>query len=251
MSGQYQPQLPLPNPLSAHKKISGIWPEKPPIDHLHVFISLPIDQSPAKRPRLDDNDGIEGQAKRSKGEGESMLQCRSSSSLFFSLEDEEDHLPWLKELRSKIWGGVKPSLIRTVTVTEADYDALQKRLNGLSDDKSIELAKLNFLQSLSTTSASPNLNLDDESSEEEVENDDLKETVIHKLFPSVFRYLDLTSLGLKNGVTNRFPVPMLYRQEYEDMTNLIGGESRRSKGSAIVTGQPGTGEFLVSLFHRI
>jgi hypothetical protein len=174
---------------------------------------------------------------------------------FFSLEDKEDkedkedHLPWLRELRSRIWGGHKTTLIRTVTVTEADYDALQKRLNGLHDDKSIELAKLNFLQSLSTTLAPPNL--DDEGSEEEVENDDLGETDIHKLFPSVFRYLDLTSLGLENEVTSRFPVPMLYRQEYEDMTNLIDSGSRRSRGSVIVTGQPGTGEFLVSLFHII
>jgi hypothetical protein len=49
--GRYQPQLSLPEPLYAMDTISDVWPERPPNNRLHVFISLP---SEAKRPRLDD-----------------------------------------------------------------------------------------------------------------------------------------------------------------------------------------------------
>jgi hypothetical protein len=49
-AGQYQPQLP-PKPLSAQKRISGVWPNLPPDDHLHVYIGLPTELSGGKRPR--------------------------------------------------------------------------------------------------------------------------------------------------------------------------------------------------------
>jgi hypothetical protein len=160
---------------------------------------------------------------------------------FFSLED---HYPWLEELHSKIWGGAKTTLIRTVKVTEEDYKLLKRNLNGLRDRRDVKLAKLEILKSLSTMTAPSNL-------QDEVENDDSEATDNHNLFPSVFTYLDLASLELKEKVTSRFPLPLLVRQDYKDMTKLIDDEPRDSEGSVIVSGQPGTGEFLVSLFHRI
>ena len=39
-AGHYQPQLPLPKPLSDRSRISSIWPESPLNDHLHLFIGL-------------------------------------------------------------------------------------------------------------------------------------------------------------------------------------------------------------------
>jgi len=184
-AGQYQPQSLLPESLFAMDTISDVWPESPPKKHLHVFISLPIELSPAiartaaslaelspaKRPRLDDR-RPEGWGQRRKVEVD---------------RNPPLDLPWLRELHSKIWNRIdlKRTLFRTVKVTKADYEALQQLLNGLRDCNTV---KLNFLQSLSTTDDLPNLG-DDEGSEAEVEdnNDDLEETVIDKLFPSVFK----------------------------------------------------------------
>jgi hypothetical protein len=67
-AGQYQPQLP-PKPLSARERISDVWPNLPPDDHLHVFISLPT----GKRPRSSSDAEEEEEAKRTKPDGESML----------------------------------------------------------------------------------------------------------------------------------------------------------------------------------
>jgi len=46
-------------------------------------------------------------------------------------------------------------------------------------------------------------------------------------------------------------LPLLLCQEYEHISELIKSKSQDSGGSVIVNGQPGTGEFLVSLSHRI
>jgi hypothetical protein len=160
--------------------------------------------------------------------------------IFFSI----DMLLWLRELHSKIWGGTETTLTRTVEVTEADYVALKERLNGLHDQTGVQLAKCNLLRSLPAKKASSNV-------QDDVEKDDSEASDNHKLFPSVFTYLDLSPLELKAEVTSRFPLPILVRQDYKDMTKLIDGQSPDALGSVIVSGQPGTGEFLVSLFHRI
>jgi len=152
--------------------------------------------------------------------------------------------PWLTELHSKIWNRVDltQTLTRTVEVTEAHYTDLQRSLNGLHKRTAIDLVKLNILHSL--REAVPSL-------QDEVESDVSEARDNHKLFPSVFKYLDLAPLGLKAEVTSRFPLPLLIREDYEDMTKLIDKEPQDNSGSVIVSGQPGTGEFLVSLFHRI
>ncbi|KAF8257274.1 hypothetical protein EI94DRAFT_1692741 [Lactarius quietus] len=143
--------------------------------------------------------------------------------------------PWLTELHSKIWNRVDltQTLTRTVEVTEAHYTALQHRLNGLHDRMAINLVKLNILHSL--REAVPSL-------QDEVESDVSEARDNHKLFPSVFKYLDLAPLGLKAEVMSRFPLPLLIREDYEDMTKLIDKEPQNNSGSVIVSGQPGTGE---------
>ena len=67
-------------------------------------------------------------------------------------------------------------------------------------------------------------------------------------FPFTLKFLDLTSLGLKH-VSSRMPSLLFVRQEYDDITALI--EHRFKNGSVVISGQPGTGEVLVSLSHRI
>ena len=73
---------------------------------------------------------------------------------------------------------------------------------------------------------------------------------IDSLFPFTLRFLDLTTLGL-NNVPPRLPSPLFLRQEYDDISVLIKREPQNAYGSVMVTGQPGTGEILVSLSHRI
>jgi len=68
-----------------------------------------------------------------------------------------------------------------------------------------------------------------------------------KIFPFTLRFLDLSTLNLKN-VPERLPPLLLLRQEYDDITALIGPHT---EDSVVVSGQPGTGEVLVSLSHRI
>ncbi|KAF8273634.1 hypothetical protein EI94DRAFT_1676237 [Lactarius quietus] len=143
--------------------------------------------------------------------------------------------PWLTELHSKIWNRVDltQTLTRTVEVTEAHYTDLQRSLNGLHKRTAIDLVKLNILHSL--REAVPSL-------QDEVESDVSEARDNHKLFPSVFKYLDLAPLGLKAEVTSRFPLPLLIREDYEDMTKLIDKEPQDNSGSVIVSGQPGTGK---------
>jgi hypothetical protein len=53
--------------------------------------------------------------------------------------------------------------------------------------------------------------------------------------------MDLSSLKLKKPPP-RIPVPLLIRQEYHVITNLLNKLPEGDAGSAIVSGQPGTGE---------
>jgi hypothetical protein len=71
-AGQYQPPL-LPEPLFAQERISDVWPNPPPDDHIHVFIGLPTELSGGKRPRSSSDAEEEEEAKRTKPDCESML----------------------------------------------------------------------------------------------------------------------------------------------------------------------------------
>jgi len=166
-------------------------------------------------------------------------------------------LPWLEDLRSRIWGHkeLRPQIFRTVKVTRAHYNVLQRRLKELYADRDSPgyngtkanclQIQLDFLRSLPQHSGGHNGRVShgdgsEESSEGEIES----------LFPSIINYLDLSTLGLKEKVPNRLPLPLLIRQEYQDITDLI--EKAHNDGmSVIVSGQPGIGELFVSLSHRI
>ena len=100
----------------------------------------------------------------------------------------------------------------------------------------------------------PNSNedrVDDESRmdvDEPVPNNDGGSTIT---FPFTFEYLDLSTLGLSRDRENRLPWPLLIRQEYVHISRMIDATLVNRLGSMIVSGQPGTGEILVSLSHRI
>ncbi len=181
-------------------------------------------------------------------------------------------LPWLAEVHSKVWDreGLKPQLFRKVKVTREDYAELQERLKEVHPNRDspyshdpvntadVEHVKLDFLRSLTPAEdsspqhllppqhpdANDNLVGDDDDSEED--------GVTNRLFPSILRFLDLSTLNLKELIPPYLlPLPLLLRQEYDDISELIKKRPQDSRGSVIISGQPGTGEFLVFLSHRI
>jgi hypothetical protein len=83
----------------------------------------------------------------------------------------------------------------------------------------------------------------------EPSNDD--EYTTDKIFPLTLRFLDLSTLKLTVDISQRLPVPLLIREEYDQISTLIKNEPRNGRGCVIVSGQPGTGEVLVSLSHGI
>jgi hypothetical protein len=213
--------------------------------------------------------------------------------------------------------GLRPQLFREITVTQAHYDELQRRLKELHPDRDsqayksfksdVSSVKLKLIQSFTPAEASSTRILDDNDNrvdddsdteassedededenenenenedenededenmdEDEDENEDLDENEneneyedededkdeddreLRSLFPSILRFLDLSSLTLKEKVSLRLPLPLLLREEYKHISGLIKEEPVSSAGSIIVSGQPGTGELLVSLSHRI
>ena len=203
--------------------------------------------------------------------------------------------PWLREVRSKIWSrkNLERELFRTVEVTQAHYDELQRRLKELHPDRDtreydgrrhdVGSVKLDVLRlTLPTNSPRhPDNNedrvddddaleaSDDEESEmvvdePETSDDEEPEMVVDEpeasndggsesetTFPFTLHFLDLSSLGLRTDVSRRLPLPVLYRPEYNHISTLIKAEPRNGHGSVIVSGQPGIGEVLVSLSHRI
>ena len=76
-------------------------------------------------------------------------------------------------------------------------------------------------------------------------NDDDYE--IDSFFPFSLRYLDLSTLKLTIG-SDRYPLPLLLRQEYDHISRLTNKRHRDGLSSVLLSGQPGTGE-LVSSSH--
>lgn len=149
------------------------------------------------------------------------------------------------EIHRKIWNrkDQQQKLFRTVRLEFADYERLGKRLAGLrlggreatysANTAEILPVKLAFLQSIPSVTSDP-LN------EEKVgDNYDLYDE-LRALFPLTLEYLDLSSLGLRVS-SPRMPVPLLIRQEYHALSELLGELPMECAGSAIITGQPGTG----------
>ena len=172
--------------------------------------------------------------------------------------------PWLGGLHAEIWNRkeLKRQLFRKVKVTQTDYTALQGRLNELHPDRDspnyrgtkpdVLSAKLNFLRSLpqldDNDSDDEDERLSNRDEDEEASNEDDAE--IKSLFPFTICFLDLSSLQLKE-VPPRLPLPLFLRQDYKDISKLIKKNYEHGAVSVLVTGQPGTGEFLVSPSYRI
>jgi hypothetical protein len=178
-------------------------------------------------------------------------------------------LLWLKEVHSKIWNqkNLKPQLFREVELTYAHYVTLQHELkkehshrdlpNYNAREHNVRSAKLKFLRSITSVTSSQrhsddDLNEDDsdedDRNEEDLDEDDLE---IKALFPYTLRYLDLLPLKLQNSVSARLPFPLLLRREYGHISRLVKKRPKNNGGSVIVSGQPGTGEFLVSLSYVV
>ena len=182
-------------------------------------------------------------------------------------------------------------LFRKVEVTQAHYAELQKRLNSqhLARDLpkcdggqlNVRSVKLDFLRSITPLLPRHGNNEDlvDDDDGPEASNEDSPEVGIGELetssedgsemdvdeletsnedgsasdsfFPFALSFLDLSPLGLKESVPKCFSLPLFIRQEYDHISALIETRPRNGQGSVVITGQPGTGEALVSLYHRV
>ena len=180
-----------------------------------------------------------------------------------------DNDAWLLELHSKIWDrkDLWQELFHTVEITAAHYYELQERLGKLYPDRhtrdyhagseGVLSTKLELLRNFKPPLVAPARELaahtDNEraeNNEEEENNDDDKgnndddegnndDDDPCSLFPVTLKYLDLSYLELEN-TTLRMPLAFLIRNEYEILSELVDRQ-----GSAIISGQPGTGRIPV------
>lgn len=191
-------------------------------------------------------------------------------------------LPWLEEIHSRIWSrkALERDLFRMVKVTQAHYDELEKRLNdqhpyrnlpgyngAKSDACDVQSIKLDVLRS-----TFPEKLRHHDSNEDRVDDDDYPEasneggsemhvddpqaidedgSPINMVSSLTLNFLDLSSLNLKEEPPRGLPLTMFLRREYDHISALIEERPRNGYGSVVVSGQPGTGELLVSLSHRI
>ena len=157
-------------------------------------------------------------------------------------------------------------------LTIAHYLELQKRLADLYPDrlseeyeaKEVLSTKLDVLRYFEPPSIDPasatalaahRIHTDNEAenevqeesddTENEAENEVQKDSddiddELCSLFPFVLNFMDFSTLELETPPV-RMPQPLLIRQEYSFLTERLG------KRSAIISGQPGTGEVLVFL----
>ena len=149
-------------------------------------------------------------------------------------------------------------------MTRAHHDALQVRLTNQHPDRGlpeytgssldITAVKIAYLQTIASAEDSPQRHSDPEE-DQEIDNDNSEAddeyySDINRLFPYIFTYLDTSILDFKLK-PRRFMLPALIRQEYNIISELINKKSQSIAGSVIVSGQPGIGEVLVSLLHKI
>jgi hypothetical protein len=160
-------------------------------------------------------------------------------------------LLWLQELHERIWNraDLKPELFYSVEVTRTHYDALQASLKRkypnrdlptYNGSRNVLNSKLEILKSTTPADVGDGSSVDSEANEEDLDSE------VNRCFPFKFNYLDMSSLKLKY-IPLRFPLPLYIREEYNHISGLI----RNSSESVVVSGQPGTGEDLVSMSCRI
>ena len=115
-------------------------------------------------------------------------------------------------------------------VTKAHYVELQKRLKEQNPDRdlpeyearkhNVQSVKLDLLRSITPDHNEDRVDDDPEASKEE---DGLE---INPFFPFTLTFLDLSTLGLKNKnvMSDRFPLPLFLRQDYDYISTLIKKE---------------------------
>jgi len=182
------------------------------------------------------------------GKWQNMNDYYHSVNLAPAKELNDVDYAWLEEVRSKIWKKkeLERDLFREVKVTQAHFNELQKRLKVQYPDRNspeydgdhdVLRVKLDVLQFVPKKEVDSKMDVD---GPEECDGDGVP------IFPFTLRFLDLSTLNLTK-VPRRMPLLPYLRQEYDDITTLIG----KKDYSVVVSGQPGTGEVSVSLSHRI
>ena len=170
--------------------------------------------------------------------------------------------PWLEEVRSKIWKKkeeLEQYLFREVEVTQAHFTQLEERLNGQIPDRhepeydgkenDVRSVKLDVLISpryLDNNELEVN---DEDAFEMDVDSPEASDED-GPLFPFTLKFLDLTTLGLKN-MPPCMPSPLFVRREYDTISTMIEHVPQYKNYTVVVSGQPGTGEVLVCLSRRI
>jgi hypothetical protein len=173
-------------------------------------------------------------------------------------DDQLQH-GWLFELHSKIWGrkDLEQDLFNKLEITAAHYVELQKRLGRLYPNRNLEdywnsdvlSTKLNILQSFEPPPEALIQVAYPDSDGEQIgvgKDQDQEDTYgmddeLRAFFPATVTYMDLSSLKLKKPPL-RLPVPLLIRQAYTIITNMLNELPEGDAGSVIISGQPGTGE---------
>ena len=172
----------------------------------------------------------------------------------------------LSELQSKIWNRQdgRSELFHEIEITFAHYKELQKRLTESKPGRispnyssaDVQSIKLDILRSFKPPSLPPSLPVspgcnDDEKvgveQTEGGEDSDSLDDELRPFFPTTIQYLDLSSLELSNP-PDRLPLPLLIREDYDVISELLDDLSQDSSGSMISNGQPGTGDFLIFCF---
>jgi hypothetical protein len=197
-----------------------------------------------------------------------MVQAQTLSAPVFGKRshaaDDPKELLWLKEIHNKIWNQerLRPVLFREVEATQADYAALQERLKELHSDRDspgyngnknkidVLRVKLDFLRS-HTSAKTPSASA---SSSRHPDPNDNEGSEMYS-YSSRYKsgkgkrpgFFSLSAKGdrSKNRRTDGKSDLILLASE------LIKKYPQGSGGSEIVGGQPGLGEFLVSMSHRI
>ncbi|EDR10192.1 uncharacterized protein LACBIDRAFT_293779 [Laccaria bicolor S238N-H82] len=163
---------------------------------------------------------------------------------------------WLQELHKKIWnrGDLHQELFRSVTLTLQDYETLQASMTKLYpnrkeknyqagiDGLATKLALLRSSNNHPVTDHGPDgVTQPTHHDDDEFEDDDEVDEELRSLFPFPLEYLDLSSLHLESPPP-RMPQPLLIREDYTVLSRLLDDLPEGGNGSAVISGQPGTGK---------
>lgn len=185
----------------------------------------------------------------------------------------QDQVSWLYELHQHLWNQpqLEGGIFHTANLTLGHWTKLQQELNAkypnrhcdsyrAEDDVSaIKLAlmgehaaSVSQGNDLTTSNALPET-VDaamDSTVDREDDSDEDESADISHFLPATIKYLDLSALPRSSWPT-RCQFPLLIRNEYDVMEELLIDNPKGRRGSVFLTGQPGIGmrlRFLVPFF---